>query len=136
MYDDEIRHHDVPDEALHLASAFPLAGYPEVVGALWPVNDRVLQDLLAVRRETATLLGHDSWPDYDTEVKMIGSGRAVADFIEEGQLEVDGSGITEKQPAEVVVESRPELVARFLERFPGRTPAQVPTTSACDAARS
>lgn len=48
----------------------------------WPVNDRVLQDLFAVRRETATLLGHDSWPDYDTEVKMIGSGRAVADFID------------------------------------------------------
>ena len=48
----------------------------------WPVNDQVLQDLFAVRRETATLLGHDSWPDYDTEVKMIGSGRAVADFID------------------------------------------------------
>ncbi len=48
----------------------------------WPANDQVLQDLLAVRRETAALLGHDSWPDYDTEVKMIGSGQAVADFIE------------------------------------------------------
>lgn len=48
----------------------------------WPANDQVLQDLLAVRRETAALLGYDSWPDYDTEVKMIGSGRAVADFIE------------------------------------------------------
>ena len=48
----------------------------------WPANDQVLQDLLAVRRETADLLGYDSWPDYDTEVKMIGSGQAVADFIE------------------------------------------------------
>ena len=48
----------------------------------WPANDQVLQELFAVRRETATLLGHDSWPDYDTEVKMIGSGQAVADFIE------------------------------------------------------
>ena len=48
----------------------------------WPANDQVLQDLFAVRRETAALLGHDSWPDYDTEVKMIGSGQAVADFIE------------------------------------------------------
>ncbi|GAA5106936.1 M3 family metallopeptidase [Alloalcanivorax gelatiniphagus] len=48
----------------------------------WPANDQVLQDLLAVRRETAALLGYDSWPDYDTEVKMIGSGQAVADFID------------------------------------------------------
>ena len=48
----------------------------------WPANDQVLQDLLAVRRETADLLGYDSWPDYDTEVKMIGSGQAVADFID------------------------------------------------------
>ena len=48
----------------------------------WPVNDRVLQDLLAVRRETAALLGYDSWPDYDAEVKMIGTGAAVAEFID------------------------------------------------------
>jgi thimet oligopeptidase len=48
----------------------------------WPANDQVLQELLAVRRETASLLGHDSWPDFDTEVKMIGTGRAVAEFID------------------------------------------------------
>ncbi|MBS2936237.1 Zn-dependent oligopeptidase [Nocardioides sp. J2M5] len=48
----------------------------------WPGNDQVLQDLFAVRRETAALLGHDSWPDFDTEVKMVGSGAAVAEFIE------------------------------------------------------
>lgn len=48
----------------------------------WPANDTVLQELLAVRRETADLLGYASWPDYDTEVKMIGDGQAVADFID------------------------------------------------------
>jgi thimet oligopeptidase len=48
----------------------------------WPANDQVLQDLLAVRRETAALLGYGSWPDYDAEVKMIGTGQAIADFIE------------------------------------------------------
>jgi thimet oligopeptidase len=48
----------------------------------WPANDTVLQELLAVRRETADLLGYASWPDYDTEVKMIGNGQAVADFID------------------------------------------------------
>lgn len=48
----------------------------------WPDNDQVLQDLLAVRRETADLLGYGSWPDYDAEVKMIGTGGAIADFID------------------------------------------------------
>ncbi|WP_218916267.1 M3 family metallopeptidase [Intrasporangium calvum] len=48
----------------------------------WPANDRVLQDIFAVRRETAALLGYASWADYDAEVKMIGSGPAIADFID------------------------------------------------------
>ncbi len=44
----------------------------------WPDNDPVLHDLLAVRDEQARLLGYDSWPDYDAEVKMIGTGAAIA----------------------------------------------------------
>lgn len=48
----------------------------------WPANDQVLQDILAVRRETAQLLGYDSWADYDAEVKMIGKGSAIIEFID------------------------------------------------------
>ncbi|HEX5969929.1 MAG TPA: peptidase M3, partial [Intrasporangium sp.] len=48
----------------------------------WPANDQVLQDIFAVRRETASLLGYDSWADYDAEVKMIGKGKAIAEFID------------------------------------------------------
>ena len=48
----------------------------------WPANDRVLQDIFAGRREHAALLGYPSWPDYDAEVKMIGSGPAIGEFIE------------------------------------------------------
>ena len=48
----------------------------------WPANDQVLQDIFAARRETAALLGYTSWADYDAEVKMIGSGPAIADFID------------------------------------------------------
>jgi thimet oligopeptidase len=48
----------------------------------WPANDTVLQQLLAVRREIATLLGYASWADYDAEVKMIGTGEAIRDFVD------------------------------------------------------
>ncbi|WP_345507048.1 M3 family metallopeptidase [Terrabacter aeriphilus] len=48
----------------------------------WPANDRVLQQIFAVRREHAGLLGYASWADYDAEVKMIGNGTAIGEFID------------------------------------------------------
>jgi thimet oligopeptidase len=48
----------------------------------WPDNDEVLVELLDIRRELAQLLGYPDWPSYDAEVKMIGSGPAIATFIE------------------------------------------------------
>ncbi len=48
----------------------------------WPDNDAVLQELLAVRRERAALLGYPGWPDFDAEVKMVGSGPAIAEFVD------------------------------------------------------
>jgi thimet oligopeptidase len=48
----------------------------------WPDNDRVLQDIFAVRREHADLLGYETWADYDAEVKMIGSGKAIGEFVD------------------------------------------------------
>jgi len=48
----------------------------------WPHNDAVLREMFALRRERATLVGHADWPSYDAEVKMIGSGRAIAAFID------------------------------------------------------
>ena len=49
----------------------------------WPENDAVLAELLEVRAEKATLLGYADWPSYDAEVKMIGEGPAIAEFVEE-----------------------------------------------------
>lgn len=54
----------------------------EFLTIAWPANDRVLQEIFAVRREHASLLGYASWADYDAEVKMIGSGDAIGVFID------------------------------------------------------
>lgn len=77
---------DYPDLVPFMTFASDAAARRELMLAQsnvgWPANDGVLQELFAVRRETANLLGYDSWPEYDTEVTMIGSGRAVAEFID------------------------------------------------------
>ncbi|MDP3891774.1 M3 family metallopeptidase [Nocardioides sp.] len=58
----------------------------------WPGNDPVLVELLALRHEHATLLGYADWPDYDAEVKMIGSGAEIGVFIDRITAAADGSG--------------------------------------------
>jgi thimet oligopeptidase len=45
-------------------------------------NERLMQQILALRHEKANLLGHANWADYITEDKMIKSGQRAADFIE------------------------------------------------------
>ncbi len=48
----------------------------------WPANDAVLAEMLALRDEKARILGYRTWPDYDADVKMIGTAEAIAEFIE------------------------------------------------------
>jgi thimet oligopeptidase len=48
----------------------------------WPDNDAVLHEMFALRDEKARILGYRSWPDYDADVKMIGSAQAIAEFVE------------------------------------------------------
>lgn len=48
----------------------------------WPENDAVLQRLFALRAEHASLLGYDTWADYVSETKMIGTGSAIGEFID------------------------------------------------------
>ncbi len=48
----------------------------------YPANEKLLLEQLAVRREYARLLGFESWADYATEDKMVGSAKAVSEFIE------------------------------------------------------
>ena len=58
----------------------------------WPANDVVLQELLALRAEHAKILGFDSWADFDAEVKMIGRGAAIGEFIDQIAAAADESG--------------------------------------------
>ena len=58
----------------------------------WPENDAVLEELLATRHEKATLLGYASWPDYDAETKMIGTGDAIGAFVDRISDEADAAG--------------------------------------------
>ena len=58
----------------------------------WPENDAVLEELLATRHEKATLLGYASWPDYDAETKMIGTGEAIGAFVDRISDEADAAG--------------------------------------------
>lgn len=58
----------------------------------WPGNDAVLVELLTLRDEHARLLGYASWPDYDTEVKMIGTGPAIGEFIDRIAADALSSG--------------------------------------------
>ncbi|MCK4578685.1 MAG: tetraacyldisaccharide 4'-kinase, partial [Candidatus Marinimicrobia bacterium] len=48
----------------------------------YPANVEVLEQMIARRHELANLLGYETWADYITSDKMIGSAQAVAEFIE------------------------------------------------------
>ena len=47
----------------------------------WPENEEVLRELLDVRAERARLLGFADWAEYETETRMIGSGREIPAFL-------------------------------------------------------
>ncbi len=48
----------------------------------WPQNEPLLTELFDLRHEMATLVGYDDWASYDADVKMIGKGPAIPEFID------------------------------------------------------
>lgn len=60
----------------------------------WPANDEILAEMLRLRQEQAQLLGYASWPDFDAEVKMIGSGDAIAEFVD--RIAADATAAAER----------------------------------------
>ncbi|WP_232524998.1 M3 family metallopeptidase [Nocardioides mangrovicus] len=62
------------DARLAVARTFYDLGHPD--------NDEVLRELLDLRHRRARLLDYEDWPSFDAEVKMIGSGPAIAEFVD------------------------------------------------------
>lgn len=83
----------------------------EFLNLAWPENDEVLGELLRVRHEKATLLGYADWPDYDAEVKMIGSGRAIAEFVD--QLAADAEEAARRDLARLAERAAEDGVERI-----------------------
>jgi thimet oligopeptidase len=76
----------------------------------FPENDAVLREILEIRRERAGLLGYPGWPDYDAEIRMIGSERAIREFVD--RLSAESAEASAKSLAELVERQRqdhPEL---------------------------
>ncbi|MGI8434738.1 MAG: M3 family metallopeptidase [Nocardioidaceae bacterium] len=71
--------------------------YVEFLSRGWPANDEVLRSLLTSRHEHATLLGFESWSDFDCRVKMIGTSRAVDNFIDAITLAADEPGRLDRE---------------------------------------
>jgi thimet oligopeptidase len=77
---------DYPDVIPFRTFANDAAARRELVTAFftraWPDNDETLHRMLELRAEKARLLGYANWADYDAEIKMIGAGAAIGEFIE------------------------------------------------------
>ena len=56
----------------------------------WPANEPLLREMFALREELATLVGYADWASYDADVKMIGKGPAIPEFIDRIADAADG----------------------------------------------
>jgi thimet oligopeptidase len=52
------------------------------LGQGWPQNEPLLKEMFDLRDELAGLVGYDDWASYDADVKMIGKGPAIPEFID------------------------------------------------------
>ena len=70
----------------------------------YPKNRAILIDMMNTRYQIATLLGYQSWADYNAADKMIGSGSNIANFIHE--LDVATRPAEQKELAMLVAEKQ------------------------------
>ncbi len=69
----------------------------EFLNRAWPANDALLQELFALREELAHTVGYTDWADYDAEVKMIGDGQEIPEFIDRISAAAQESGLRDRQ---------------------------------------
>ncbi|MCW2800191.1 MAG: peptidase [Aeromicrobium sp.] len=82
----------IPFSTYATDAAARLALTVESLNRAWPGNDALLSELLDLRHQQATLLGYGGWPDFDAEEKMIGTGDAIATFIDRITEAADAPG--------------------------------------------
>lgn len=70
----------------------------------YPKNMEVLRRMMQTRYEIASLLGYDSWADYNAADKMIGKGSGIADFIE--KIDAAAHPVAQKEFAMLLDEKR------------------------------
>ena len=102
----------------------------EFLNRAWPENDALLHELLELRREHARLLGYDGWPAYDAEVKMIGKGSAIPEFVDRIADAAEPRGRADLDAAAAPGAAGPP---RRCRRSAGSTRTSTPR---CSAARS
>ncbi len=83
----------------------------EYFNLAWPENEPVLADLLKLRQEKARLVGYADWPDFDAEIKMIGKGAAIGEFIE--KIAADSRDAGRRDLAVLVERGAREGIARI-----------------------
>jgi thimet oligopeptidase len=70
----------------------------------YPKNRDVLQNMMQVRYEIATLLGYSSWADYNAADKMVQNGGNIADFIQ--HLDASARPLAEREFALLLAEKQ------------------------------
>ena len=70
----------------------------------YPQNRAVLKNMMNTRYQIATLLGYQSWADYNAADKMIGSGAKIENFVH--QLDVVTRPAGQKELAMLVAEKQ------------------------------
>ena len=84
----------------------------------WPQNEPLLHEMFSLRHELANLVGYADWASYDADVKMIGKGPAIPEFIDR------------------IAEAADEPMRRDLGLLLERYRRDVPDASAIDTADS